>query len=43
MIELNARVKLDRVPEAVVAADFVREAFGIEATPDVETRERLLR
>ncbi|MCA9111657.1 MAG: ABC transporter permease subunit, partial [Planctomycetaceae bacterium] len=44
MIELNARVKLDRVPEAVVAADFVREAFGIEATPDVETRtKRLLR
>jgi osmoprotectant transport system permease protein len=31
MVALNARAKLDRVPQADVAADFVREAFGVVA------------
>ncbi len=29
MIELNARAKLDRVPERVVAADYLRSKFGL--------------
>lgn len=44
MIGLNARVKLDQVPETIVAADFVRSTFDISATANVETRSsRLLR
>ena len=31
MVALNARAKLDRVPQADVAAAFVREAFGVTA------------
>lgn len=30
MVEMNARVKLDRVPEAQVAADFLKQAFGVQ-------------
>jgi osmoprotectant transport system permease protein len=44
MIRLNARAKLEQIPETVVAADFVREKFGINATAVVESRvHRLLR
>lgn len=44
MIAMNAKVKLDHVPESVVAAKFVREELGIEAEASVESRsERLLR
>ncbi|QDU38740.1 Choline transport system permease protein OpuBB [Maioricimonas rarisocia] len=44
MSALNARSKIDQVPEPIVAADFVREEFGIESQVDLETRpERLLR
>ena len=38
MIGLNARAKLDQVPETVVAADFVRSTFDIDATAEVESR-----
>jgi osmoprotectant transport system permease protein len=31
MVELNARAKLDRVPQAQIAADFARTAFGVAA------------
>ncbi|MCA9074832.1 MAG: ABC transporter permease subunit [Planctomycetaceae bacterium] len=44
MIGLNSRAKLDQVPESVVAADFVRSTFDIDAIAEVETRaDRLLR
>lgn len=44
MIAMNARAKLDRVPETRVAADFLSQTFGL----DIETRaetwvDRLLR
>jgi osmoprotectant transport system permease protein len=38
MMRLNARVKLDKVPERTVAADFVAERFGIRGTRTEETR-----
>jgi osmoprotectant transport system permease protein len=38
MTELNARAKLDRVPEARVAADFLAKTLGIHATVEVEGR-----
>ena len=38
MMRLNARVKLDKVPERTVAADFVAERFGVRATRTEETR-----
>lgn len=38
MVAMNARAKLDLVPETSVAADFVRERLGIQAT----TNERSL-
>ena len=41
MAALNARAKIDGVPEAVVAADFVRERFSVEA--DVEVAGRAAR
>lgn len=31
MIAMNARAKQDRVPEAVVASDFLRAAFGVQS------------
>ena len=43
MIEMNARVKLDRVPETRVAADFLGTNFGVAATATEEsTRDRFL-
>ena len=44
MVAMNARAKLDRVPEATVATDFLRQAFDIDAELHVATRgQRLLR
>ncbi|MEW4526899.1 glycine betaine ABC transporter substrate-binding protein [Maioricimonas sp. JC845] len=44
MSQMNARAKLDQVPEPIVAADFVLEQFGIESNIELETRtQRLLR
>jgi osmoprotectant transport system permease protein len=37
MAAMNARAKLDRVPEDRVAADFLAEKFGIEAAVSTET------
>jgi osmoprotectant transport system permease protein len=37
MAGMNARAKLDRVPEDHVAADFLAEKFGIEASVSSET------
>jgi osmoprotectant transport system substrate-binding protein/osmoprotectant transport system permease protein len=37
MAAMNARAKLDRVPEDRVAADFLAEKFGIEAEVSTET------
>jgi osmoprotectant transport system permease protein len=36
MMRLNARVKLDKVPERTVAADFVSERFGVRAARSTE-------
>ncbi len=38
MSRLNARAKLERVPEAVVAADFLRERLGMDARVEVAGR-----
>ena len=38
MMRLNARVKLDKVPERTVAADFVAERFGVRAARTEEAR-----
>jgi osmoprotectant transport system permease protein len=38
MMRLNARVKLDKVPERTVAADFVAERFGVRAARGEEAR-----
>ncbi len=44
MVAMNARARLDRVPEGQVAADFLVEAFDLVVQADVETRmERLAR
>ncbi|MFQ5489205.1 MAG: glycine betaine ABC transporter substrate-binding protein [Phycisphaerae bacterium] len=44
MIALNARTQIDRVPEPVVAADFLAEHLGVEVQADVETvAQRLAR
>ncbi len=40
MAAMNARAKLDRVPEAVVAADFLRATFGIQADTKPRTAAR---
>src|SRR5262249_3529611 len=37
MTAMNARVKLERIPEARVAAEFLRDKFGIEAEVREET------
>jgi osmoprotectant transport system permease protein len=37
MAQMNAQAKLDRVPEDRVAADFLAEKFGIEASVSSET------
>lgn len=42
MIDLNARVKLDHVPESVVAADFLAEALGVRGVVDHESWLRAL-
>jgi osmoprotectant transport system permease protein len=38
MMRLNARVKLDKVPERTVAADFVAERFGVRSARAKESR-----
>ncbi len=38
MMRLNARVKLDKVPERTVAADFVAERFGVRGARADEAR-----
>ena len=44
MVAMNARAKLDKVPETQVAADFLRSRLGVEAEVSVEGRlERLWR
>jgi len=40
MIEMNARVKLRREPEAVVAADFLASALGVRGAARIEGRAR---
>ena len=40
MIEMNARVKLRREPEAVVAADFLASALGVRGAAQIEGRAR---
>jgi len=40
MIELNARVKLRREPEAQVAAEFLASALDVRSTPRIESRPR---
>ncbi len=42
MIRMNARAKLDKVPEARVASDFLVQALDIEARVEVETAGRRL-
>jgi osmoprotectant transport system permease protein len=42
MAALNARAKLDRVPQADVAADFVHEAFGVVAARERPTAARMI-
>ena len=44
MARLNARARLERVPEAQVAAAFLRDALGVASRPHVEGRAgRILR
>ncbi len=38
MTAMNARAKLDEVPEAEVAADFLNRVLGADVTPTVDTR-----
>jgi osmoprotectant transport system permease protein len=40
MIEMNARVKLHRDPDAVVAADFLAGALGVRGAAHIEGRAR---
>jgi osmoprotectant transport system permease protein len=40
MVALNERSKLRRIPERTVAADYLRETFGIETEPELDTRPR---
>jgi osmoprotectant transport system permease protein len=42
MIGLNAEAKLEHRPEAVIAADFVRQEFGIDVSAVVESRGQRL-
>jgi osmoprotectant transport system permease protein len=42
MIRMNARAKIDQVPENQVAADFAREVLSVAATAVVETRAKRL-
>ncbi len=37
MTAINARVKLDGVPETLAAADFLRKKFGVDVKVDVES------
>jgi osmoprotectant transport system permease protein len=37
MIAMNARVKLDKIPDTAVAADFLKETFAVDAQVKVET------
>ncbi len=46
MVAMNARAKLDRVPEAEVAADFLEQVLAVEPareTVDVSLADRILR
>ena len=44
MVDMNARVKIDRVAETQVAADFLEQHFALEAQVQVESpAERLVR
>lgn len=43
MIAMNARAKLEKVPETQVAADFLREKFGLTAEVDVTSWIQRLR
>ena len=36
MVAMNARAKLERVPEATVAADFARRSLGVDALVELE-------
>ncbi len=38
MTRMNARAKLDRVPEAQIAADFLRGQFGVDSHPEERGR-----
>ncbi|MFO0879893.1 MAG: glycine betaine ABC transporter substrate-binding protein [Gemmataceae bacterium] len=40
MQEMNLRVDVDRIPETVVAADFLRDHLNVEVTVEAETRTR---
>ncbi len=43
MIAMNARVKLDKIPDSQVAADFLADEFAIRSDVQVETRvDRLI-
>jgi osmoprotectant transport system permease protein len=42
MVALNARAKLDRVPQAEVAADFLRQRFGVVAASAAPSPARAL-
>jgi osmoprotectant transport system permease protein len=42
MIALNARAKLDRVPQAQLAGDFVRDSFGIVTAPHPTSGGRMI-
>lgn len=42
MTALNARAKLDRVPQATIAADFVGAQFGVTAAPSTPSPARAL-
>ena len=42
MVALNARAQLDRIPQADVAADFLRETFGTVASPSGSSATRMI-
>jgi osmoprotectant transport system permease protein len=42
MVALNARAKLDRVPQADVAADFVNASFGVVTAPRQTSAARMI-
>jgi osmoprotectant transport system permease protein len=42
MVAMNARAKLDRVPETLVAADFLRDTFALDVSAEAENLPRRL-